>query len=83
MYKSLAVTVNLQLPCILWFINPLPCGTIANFFLTAVGPIQHTVQKRATLAEKDNSDDFTGAGEGLCREETARQLLITPPFSDI
>ncbi len=23
-------------------INPLPCGTLATFFLTAVGPIQHT-----------------------------------------
>ncbi len=22
--------------------NPLPCGTIATFFLTAVGPIQQT-----------------------------------------
>ena len=24
------------------FINPLPSGTLATFFLTAVGPIQHT-----------------------------------------
>jgi hypothetical protein len=23
-------------------INPLPSGTLATFFLTAVGPIQHT-----------------------------------------
>jgi hypothetical protein len=23
-------------------LNPLPCGTLATFFLTAVGPIQHT-----------------------------------------
>ncbi len=24
------------------FLNPLPSGTLATFFLTAVGPIQHT-----------------------------------------
>jgi hypothetical protein len=23
-------------------LNPLPCGTLVTFFLTAVGPIQHT-----------------------------------------
>ncbi len=40
---------NVQIACCksqstitMWFINLLPCGTIANFFLTAVGPIQHT-----------------------------------------
>jgi hypothetical protein len=27
---------------LLTFINPLPSGTLATFFLTAVGPIQHT-----------------------------------------
>ncbi len=25
-----------------WQLNPLPCGTLATFFLTAVGPMQHT-----------------------------------------
>jgi hypothetical protein len=24
------------------YLNPLPSGTLAAFFLTAVGPIQHT-----------------------------------------
>jgi hypothetical protein len=24
------------------YFNPLPCGTLATFILTAVGPIQHT-----------------------------------------
>jgi hypothetical protein len=37
--------IFLKLPTIfktLIFLNPLPSGTLAAFFLTAVGPIQHT-----------------------------------------
>jgi hypothetical protein len=32
----------LSLPCCVYAFNPLPSGTLAAFFLTAFGPIQHT-----------------------------------------
>jgi hypothetical protein len=41
-------------------INPLPCGTLATFFLTAVGQIQHTKEDDIGR-EKDDSVDVTAA----------------------
>ncbi len=60
---------------VIWWLNPLPCGTIANFFLTAVGPIQHT-------KEGDNGREKTILMTSLRLERAAAmsrsQLLITP-----
>jgi hypothetical protein len=55
--------------------NPLPSGTLATFFLTAVGPIQHT-------KEGDISREKTILMTSLRLERAAavrwRPLLITP-----
>ncbi len=55
--------------------NPLPCGTMATFFLTAVKPIQHT-------KEGDFGREKTILMTSLRPERAAavsrRQLLITP-----
>jgi hypothetical protein len=55
--------------------NPLPCGTLATFFLAAVGLIQHT-------NEDDIGREKTILMTSLWLERAAavsrRQLLITP-----
>ncbi len=45
--------------------NPLPCGTLATFFLTAVGPIQHT-------------KDGNISREKTILMTSLQQILITP-----
>jgi hypothetical protein len=47
-------------------ISPLPSGTLATFFLTAIGQIKHT-EEGDISREKDNSDDVTAAREGRRR----------------
>jgi hypothetical protein len=47
-------------------LNPLPSGTLATFFLTAVGQIKHT-EEGDISREKDDSDDVTAAREGRRR----------------
>jgi hypothetical protein len=47
-------------------INPLPSGTRATFFLTAVGQIKHT-EEGDISREKDDPDDVTAAREGRRR----------------
>jgi hypothetical protein len=46
--------------------NPLPSGTLATFFLMAVGQIKHT-EEGDISREKDDSDDVTVAREGRRR----------------
>jgi hypothetical protein len=46
--------------------NPLPSGTLATFFLTAVGQIKHT-EEGDISREKDDPDDVTAAREGRRR----------------
>jgi hypothetical protein len=46
--------------------NPLPSGTRATFFLTAVGQIKHT-EEGDISREKDDPDDVTAAREGRRR----------------
>jgi hypothetical protein len=48
------------------FLNPLPSGTRATFFLTAVGQIKHT-EEGDISREKDDPDDVTAAREGRRR----------------
>ncbi len=40
--------------------NPLPSGTLATFFLTAVGQIKH-IKEGQISREKEDSDDVTAA----------------------
>ncbi len=47
-------------------INPLPSGTLATFFLTAVGQIKHS-EEGDISREKDDPDDVTAAREGRRR----------------
>jgi hypothetical protein len=47
-------------------VNPLPSGTLATFFLTAIGQIKHT-EEGDISREKDDSDDVTAAREGRRR----------------
>jgi hypothetical protein len=42
------------------YFNPLPSGTLATFFLTAIGQIKHTEEGHISR-EKDDSDDVTAA----------------------
>ncbi len=48
------------------YFNPLPSGTLATFFLTAIGQIKHTEEGHISR-EKDDSDDVTAAWEGRRR----------------
>jgi hypothetical protein len=48
------------------YFNPLPSGTLATFFLTAIGQIKHT-EEGDISREKDDSDDVTAAREGRRR----------------
>jgi hypothetical protein len=48
------------------FFIPLPSGTRATFFLTAVGQIKHT-EEGDISREKDDPDDVTAAREGRRR----------------
>jgi hypothetical protein len=50
----------------LYYLNPLPSGTLATFFLTAVGQIKHT-EEGDISREKDDPDDVTAAREGRRR----------------
>jgi hypothetical protein len=47
-------------------LNPLPSGTLATFFLTAVRQIKHT-EEGDISREKDDSDDVSSAREGRRR----------------
>ncbi len=54
--------------------NPLPSGTLAAFFLTAVGPIQHT-------KEGDISREKTILMTSLRLERAAADSnFLSPPF---
>ena len=56
-------------------LNPLPSGTMATFFLTAVGPIQHT--KEGDIG-REKTILMTSLRLARAAAVSRRQLLITP-----